>query len=167
MCSSITIPLKQYADSIPTNSTRLVRYAYDNADAPRGSDGIALIFSQGNSREIYCFSAVNSNSILRLKKLSSTAWADEWTEFKSNNVFTGNNNPASNDANDFNTFGGYYISNSSLITNLPNGIATAGYMIVFGQYEGSDGRFAQVLFEGSHIWKREKAAQWGAWVMII
>ena len=152
---------------MPINSTRLVRYSYDNTDAPRGSDGIALIFSHGNSREIYCFSAVNSNSILRLKKLSSTAWADEWTEFKSNNVFTGNNNPSSNDANDFNMFGGYYIPNTTLIENLPDGVTTAGFMSVFGQYEGTDGRFAQVLFEGNHIWRRFKTTAWESWAMLI
>lgn len=83
------IPLKSIADGLPDEKTLIVRYRYNNADAPRQSDGVAIIYSRGNSREIYCLSSASGSSILRSSKASGV-WSN-WISFISNSDFqTGN-----------------------------------------------------------------------------
>lgn len=77
--SEITEPLFVYADSLPYNATRLVRYRYNNANAPRGSNGIALINTVGNSKNIHAFIVGEGRTIAYSVK-KENGWG-EWAFF--------------------------------------------------------------------------------------
>lgn len=78
----------------------------------------------------------------------------------------GNIIPSSRNANDCNSFGGYYLSDISAISNLPNGISGSAFMMVFGEFYGSGGRFCQLLCSDQGIYIRKFTGSYQQWIKV-
>lgn len=71
----------------------------------------------------------------------------------SGSVFRGRT-PNLLDADQWYDFGGYYISDTRIVENLPSGLPTVAHMLVFGQYSGSAGRLRQLLISDTGMHTR-------------
>lgn len=78
----------------------------------------------------------------------------------------GNIIPSSRNANDCNSFGGYYLSDISAISNLPSGISGSAFMMVFGEFYGSGGRFCQLLCSDQGIYIRKFTGSYERWIKV-
>lgn len=92
-------------------------------------------------------------------------WDSVVTKSQTSSLY-GNTIPSSRNANDCNSFGGYYLSNISAISNLPSGISGSAFMMVFGEFYGSGGRFCQLLCSDQGIYIRKFTGSYQQWIKV-